>query len=824
MPKNGMVILDLATGKAARVERVKSFQVPEDGGGYIAYLHFPVSQPASSTAANEGTPARRAGPKKDYGGDLIVRRLADGNERTIPDVAEFSLSNDGKLLVYALASRSEESNGVYAIPPASDAAPVTVLAGAGKYTKLAWDEAQHQLAFLSTHDDAAARRPKYKLYLWNRQGTATEVASDQTPGFRAGFAISDHAAPSFSKNGEHLFFGCVPVPQRTSRDGDGANGAEAPLPDERAAFDLWSWKDDYIQPMQKVRVQMERNRSYRAVYNIADRKLVQLADPTMEDLTPSEDGRWALGGDDREYRPMVDYGERFSDAYLVDTMTGARTLLAKKHIGRITWSPDGKYALLFDGKNWNTISVPDARTVNLTGSLGVKFWQEDHDSPGVAPAYGMAGWTKDGKYVLLYDRFDIWRVNPDGSAAKNLTAGTGRKEHLAFRYVKLNPDPKDRWIDPSAPLLLRAENMDTHDTGFYRTSMEGSEQPLKLRMAAKNFSSPLKAKRADVLLLTESSFNEFPDLQVTDFSFRELRKISDANPQMSKLDWGTSELFDYRNADGAKLSGVLYKPENFDPKKKYPMIVYLYERLSQNVHHFVPPAPGHSINFSYYVSNGYLIMTPDIVYTIGYPGDSALKCVLAAVQEMVDRGFVDEKRIGIQGHSWGGYQIAYMLTRTNRFRAAEAGAPVADMVSAYDGIRWGSGLPRQFQYEQTQSRIGGSLWQYPLRYIENSPIFEADRVNTPLMILHNDADDAVPWYQGIEYYLALRRLGKEVYFFSYYGEPHHLTKRPNQKDYTVRLQQFFDHYLKDAPEPDWMVKGIPYIEHAAPPPATTDER
>jgi dipeptidyl aminopeptidase/acylaminoacyl peptidase len=242
------------------------------------------------------------------------------------------------------------------------------------------------------------------------------------------------------------------------------------------------------------------------------------------------------------------------------------------------------------------------------------------------------------------------------------------------------------------------------------------------------------------------------------------------------------------------------------------MIVYIYERLSQGVYNFVPPRPGTSINLAYYVSNGYLVLTPDIAYTIGSPGQSALKCVLPAIQAVVDKGFIDEKAIGIQGHSWGGYQIAYMITQTDRFRAVAAGAPVANMTSAYDGIRWGPGLPRQFQYERTQSRIGGTLWQYPMRFIENSPIFQADRVHTPLMMIHNDADDAVPWYQGIEYYLALRRLGKEVYLFTYNGEPHGLRRRPNQKDYTVRLQQYFDYYLKGAPKPDWMEHGIPYLE------------
>jgi dipeptidyl aminopeptidase/acylaminoacyl peptidase len=322
----------------------------------------------------------------------------------------------------------------------------------------------------------------------------------------------------------------------------------------------------------------------------------------------------------------------------------------------------------------------------------------------------------------------------------------------------------------------------------------------------------VKAKDADVYLLTEQTFNEFPDLVTTGGTFKELRKVSDANPQKSKLMWGTSEVVQYKNADGVPLKAALYKPENFDAHKKYPMMVYIYEKLTQNVNHFVSPAPGTSINVSYYVSNGYLVLEPDIVYTTGYPGQSALKCVIPAIQSVVDKGIVDEKAIGIQGHSWGGYQIAYMVTQTNRFRAVAAGAPVVNMISAYDGIRWGTGLPRQFQYERTQSRIGGSIWQYPTRFIENSPIFSADRVQTPVMILQNDGDDAVPWYQGVEFFLALRRLGKEVYLFNYNGQPHGLRNRADQKDYTIRLQQYFDHYLKGAPAPDWMEKGVPYLE------------
>jgi dipeptidyl aminopeptidase/acylaminoacyl peptidase len=322
-----------------------------------------------------------------------------------------------------------------------------------------------------------------------------------------------------------------------------------------------------------------------------------------------------------------------------------------------------------------------------------------------------------------------------------------------------------------------------------------------------------KAKNADVFMLTRGSFQEFPDLYVSGPTFADMRRWSDANPQQKDYLWGTSELVEWRSSqDNNMLQGVLYKPENFDPSRKYPMMVYFYERLSDQLNNYVAPAPGSSsINISFYVSRGYLVFTPDIPYKVGYPGESALESVVPGVQNLVAKGFVDEDAIGVQGHSWGGYQIAYLVTKTNIFKAAEAGAPVANMISAYGGIRWESGLSRMMQYEKTQSRIGGTLWEAPIHFIENSPIFWADKVETPLLMMHNDEDGAVPWEQGIEYFVALRRLNRPVWMLNYNGEAHGLRKMANRKDWTVRMQQFFDHYLKGDPMPVWMAEGVPAI-------------
>ena len=855
--KNALGIMNTATGQVTRIERVKSFQVPEDGSGFVAYLleakpdqarsnsptvresskeavvePSPNSTPGapspspSTTANNSGasgtSPTVREGSrsakKKEYGSDLVLRNTTTGTERTFNDALDYTLSKDAKTLVFAVSAKKEETNGLYALPTQSDAAPTALLGGKGKYLKPTWDEDQTELAFISDRDDAEAKQPKFKVYLWNRIGTATaiesaarnhtgagitEVVSTSSPGFRKDFVVSEKATLGFSLDGSHLFLGTAPPPEPEKTPDQ-----ETPA-DEKVLVDLWHWKDDYVQPIQKVRAEQERIRSYRAVYLVKDKKFVQLADEAMESVSPSNDGRYAIGADNRAYRIMSDYDPGLSDYYLVNTSDGTRKLVGQKQRFGASLSPGAKYSLSFDGKDWNSYSIADGRTVNLTKTLGVHFFDEENDVPATPSSYGVAGWTKDDREVLLYDRYDVWQLSPDGSNAKNLTDGVGRRDKIVLRYVRL--DPKERSIDPAKPLLLHAENEETRDSGFYRDRVNGG-LPEKLVMGAKDFNNPAKAKDSDVLMLTASRFDEFPDIWVTGPGFKNLKKVSNGDAQRAPFNWGSAELVSFKNTDGVPLQGLLLKPENFDPKKKYPMIIYIYEKLTQGLHAFRNPGPGTSINPTYYVSNGYLIFMPDIVYTTGYPGQSALKCVLPGIQAVVDRGFVNENAIGIQGHSWGGYQIAYMVTQTNRFKAAAPGAAVSNMTSAYSGIRWGTGLPRQFQYEHSQSRIGGSLWEYPMRYLENSPLFRADRVQTPLLMINNDEDDAVPWYQGIEFFLALRRLNKEAYMFSYNGEKHGLRKRINQKDYTRRLQEFFDHFLKGAPAPEWMQTGIPYLQ------------
>ncbi len=848
MPKPGLGVLTLATGAVFTADRVKSFKLAEDASRFVAFLLEPPEKkvepgPEKKEAEQKAADAKdkKKEKKKDAGTDLILRDLASGSMVTLSEVVEYTWPKDGSFVAYAVSSaaKTPERDGVY-LRRSSDGVTRAMLSGLGHYKGLAFDDKAVDLAFLSDRDDYKADAPAFKLYLWTSGNEAAlEAASASTPGMKAGWAPSENGSLEFSKDGERLFFGTAAAPR--------AEPDSAPDP---VKVDIWTWKDPLLQPMQKVRADEEKKRTYRAVLQLKDKRFVQLASEDLPELTVNDGPDVALGLSDVPYQQALSWDADHFDVYAVKLQDGSRRKLAEKSRFSATLSPGGGYVLTFDAGDtqWYAIRVSDGVKTNLTGKLGVRFDDESTDTPEPAPSYGTAGWSSADRSVLLYDKYDIWEIRPDGTGARMLTGGLGRKQGIVFRHVRTDPD--ETTIPVEKPILVFATNEKTKSTGYYRVTPtmalaaaqkpaaargktvvapstaplpSGYGEPARLVMIDKLLSGPagggrggasvLKPKNADApLVVTEQRFDEFPDLWAGDSSFAGLKKVSDANPQQSRYIWGRSELVDFRNTDGKPLRAILTRPENFDPSKKYPLLVYIYEELTNLLHRYVPPAPGTSINITRYVSNGYIVLQPDIEYEIGYPGESAMRCVIPAVQRVVDMGFVDPARIGIQGHSWGGYQITYMITRTNLFRAVEAGASVSNMISAYGGIRWGSGMSRAFQYERSQSRIGGPPWSRSLQFIENSPIFWVEKVQTPYLSIHNDEDDAVPWYQGIEFFSAMRRLGKEAFMFNFNGEKHGLRERENQKYWTVYMTEFFDHYLLGAPRPEWMDKGVPYLD------------
>jgi dipeptidyl aminopeptidase/acylaminoacyl peptidase len=722
------------------------------------------------------------------------------------------VNKNGAWLAYGVSSKTPANDGAYARGIANGHRK-TLLAGPGNYKGFVFDSAGTQAAFVSDRGD----KPVYKLYQWKTTG---DVATELPLPANAAMPVSDNGRLEFSKDGTHLFFGTAPP--------------RAAAPDENADLikvDIWNYKDAELQPMQKVRAEQELKRTYRAMFDLADKRFVQLATSDMPDVRVNDNATQALGVSNVRYRQLVSWDGNYDDYFLVKLADGSRTkILDKEHFGA-TVSPGGQFILYFDedDDNWYTVRVSDGVKTNITRGLGVMFQSETDDRPEHPAPYGQAGWTDGDNAVLLYDRYDIWEVHPDGRSPRMLTAGLGRKQHVVFRYSRAeaaapaNPEPEEEVgprrqadqpaISTTRPVLLSAVDERTKASGLYRVAFAGGADPAKLVMLDKAFGVPIKARNADVYVFTLSRFEEFGNLWTSSGAFTDMKQVSDANPQQAQYNWGTSELVDYVNADGKHLQAILTRPENFDPSKKYPMLVYIYEQLTNNLHRYVAPAPGgSSINVTRYASNGYIILQPDIVYDLGYPGQSALKCVLPAVQKVLAMGFVDPARVGIQGHSWGGYQISYMITKTNIFRAVEAGASVGDMFGGYGGIRWGTGMSRAFQYEKTQSRIGVPPWKNPLIYLENSPLFWIENIHTPYLTMANDEDDAVPWQQGIEFFTAMRRLGKEAYMFVYNGEKHGLRQRENQKHWTVHMAEYFDYFFKDAPKPDWMEHGVPYLD------------
>jgi dipeptidyl aminopeptidase/acylaminoacyl peptidase len=839
-PRNSLGIMTLASGQVATVEKVGSFAMPEESSTWLAYYKGNGGTGGGGGRGGRGAGAGRGGggrqggvpaatsgegqsergqeaangaKRKDPGADLILRNLTTNEETTIPEVTEYEWDTKGTWLAYATSSTDATKDGAFARRVA-DGTVKSLLSGRGHYKGLSFDEAGQQLAFLSDQAEYDQPVSPYRLYLWKAPSTSSGQAGDSpamelvgatTSGMPKGMVVADNAPPRFSSDGARLFLATAPPPPAPP-----APNAKTPAP---IPVDLWSSKDPIIQPMQKVRAEQERMRNYRAVVHLADKRFVQLATPDLPTVNPGDDVLHALGQSDMPYRMELSWDQTYNDVFLLDIKSG-KPQKVLEHWGSAgtAMSAGGKYVLYFDERNghWYTHRVSDGARVNLTEKLSVKF-QQQNDTPDLPGPYGSGGWTANDASVLLYDEFDIWEVKPDGTGARMVTSGEGRKQHLAFRYRSLDPDEKT--VPANKPLLLATTNDDTRATGFYRVaSLASTAAPEKVVMLDKGFGAPTKAKNADTLVFTLSKFEEFPNLWVSDTNFKNMQKVSDANPQQSQFVWGKAEMIDYINADGKKLRAVLIKPDNFDPTKKYPLMVYIYEELTNTLNGYSAPNVGTSINIPRYVSNGFVVLKPDIVYATGYPGESAEKCVIPAVNTVVGMGFIDPKRIGIQGHSWGGYQITHLITRTNLFAAVEAGASVSNMISAYGGIRWGTGMVREFQYEKTQSRIGAPPWEAPLQFIENSPIFWIKKIQTPYLTIHNDADDAVPWYQGIEFNTAMRRVGKEAYMFTYNGEPHGLRNRDNQKHWTVHMDEFFDHYLLGKPRPDWMDKGVTFLD------------
>ena len=844
MPKNALLILNLADGKQTKIDTVTSFQLSKEDKGWLTYRPVPPKAATPAPAATgTAAPTRPAGGTRRGAGraggagaaapatgtPMVLRNLATGVEQKLENVGEALMPKDGSILVYTIISKEGKEDGVYVRDLAKGAVHALFKAKT-KIAQIAVSDETKAVAFLAAAtlpspakpakpaDDgeeseaeapAAAPKPSkpadLALYFSPAgKDKAEVVVKTDTAGLTKGWVISDHGAITFSEKGSRVFFGSIPRPAEEKKDD---------TPDsEKVSVDIWNWQDKQIMPQQILQASAERNRSYMAAYTLATKKVLQLETETRQSVTVSArgEGKWALGSSDLNYRLQASWDADRSDESLIDMESGQSKFLLRKSEAHLTFSPDAKYLYAYDPVLRDYFVINLASRVTLRFKTGTLLFNEIEDTPSNPGAYGVAGWTKDDSQLLIYDAHDIWAIDPTGkSGPKNLTARTGLMSGTRLRY--LNLDPEAHFIDLAKPILLSSFDPDSKKAAIFSfDAFKGVDSMVRLISGDKTYSSPVKSKTGNRIWFTQQDFVEFPDVWVAKADFSEAKKLSNANPQQTQYNWGTTELVNWISADGQRLQGILIKPENFSYDKKYPMITYFYERLSDSLNTYHSPAPSAStVNLTYFASNGYVMFVPDIAYKTGYPGESSLSAIIPGVLSIVNRGYVDPSRLGIQGQSWGGYEVAYLVTQSNLFKCACSGAAVADMFSAYGGIRYGTGILREGQYEHGQSRIGGSIWEKPLRYLENSPLFWLDKVETPLLMMQNDKDGAVPFTQGIELFSGLRRLGKPAWMVSYNGEDHNIVERKNRKDWTIRLSQFFDHYLMDQPMPVWMSKGVP---------------
>lgn len=799
MPKDTLVVVELATMKTLRLPQATG-SASSENGSLVAYSYSITPQKDTTIKDDKKQP-------KKYD-RLVIYNVAKGDSITVDSVKRYLLDKKGTMVIYTKEADSLRS--VYAYTLDAKRGNQHTLLFENKIGKvassIAIDEDGKQVAFLATRDSVA--HALYDLYYFDRTTLKTKQIAETIAELPAGYAISAYGSLSFTREGGRLQFNIAPKPKKKP--------TPEKLPDdEKFSLDLWSWNDTIIQPQQLVDKNKIAEASYPAIYWIKENRAIALGDYNLESvrLAENESAPFAVGSTSKPYilytennvRPFIG-----SDSYLIDLKTGKRTMIRENGFGGCALSPNGQYVAYFElaDSSWYAMDTKTLQSRRLTGDIPYPLYNEDDDRPEAPSLYGLYGWTTGEEKMLIADRYDLWVVDPSGKKGSVNITRSGRTTDTQFKLVNTNTIPGKTTTDLTQPMLFISFNRVNKENGYYQLDGVGGEMK-RLVEGPYLYAGLARAKDADRVIYTRENFNEFGDLWTSDKSFANASKITDANPQQAQYKWGSVDLIKWIDFNGNECEGLIHYPENYDASKPYPTIVYFYEKQAFLRYRYNTPAPSRSIiNPVYCTSNDYIVFIPDINYVVGYPGKSCYDAVVSGTMALIDRGIADPKRIGLQGQSWGGYQGVYLVTQTDIFACSAPGTPVSNMISAYGGIRWSTGISRTLQYENNQSRIGATPWQRRDLYIDNSAIFFVDRIKTPQLIRHCDQDGAVPWYQSIEYYIALRRLGKPAWLLNYNGDQHNLESRAARMDWDKRMYQFFDYYLKDAPMPRWMKEGI----------------
>ena len=790
MPKDSLVIINVITNEITKIPSVKSFQLPKNGNDQLVYLND------------------IKGDINKVGSELVWVNLINKNNRKYNKIAQYQINPTGdRLVMYQIKTQNNPNKIILA--NVVDTNFKIINANFFTATGFSWDENGNTLVYLLAKDSTdKALQKNYDLFIYkNNDDSSKNIVSRNHPAIPKNYTIGGDKQLKFSKSGQKVEFGIQPI----------LPAKDTSLPEfERAALDIWHYNDPTLQSVQLKSLETDLKATEPIILNVLNDSVVYLGKIRDKNIinTLEGDGNYVYAIQDSSYEISSQWqGYSLKDIYTINTHTGNRYLVQKAWKGNLIKSAyNGNHLVFYDEilKKYYSYDALKKTKCVIAKDIKYSLFDEENDVPDDPNAYGIAKWLDDNETLIIYDRYDLWLVDANG-IKPSIALTNGRKSKTVYRFVDINTEKLVFTQNDS--LLLKGFNEINKSESIAILTL-ANKQLSVINSFPMHITTIEKAKNSNDIVVMQEDEKNAPNLFNYSFSniIQNPKSFTNINEQQKNYNWLKTELVTWKAYTRKNVEGILYYPENFDPQKKYPMIVYFYERNNQTLHNYLPPAPtGSRLNIPFFASRGYIIFVPDIWYQKGYPGQGAYDYILSGTRAMIKKGFIDSTKVGLQGQSWGGYQIAYLITKTNLYAAAWAGAPVVNMTSAYGGIRWGPGIVRQFQYEKTQSRIGATLWERPDLYIKNSPLFSLPSVTTPIVIMSNDADDAVPWYQGIEYFTAMRRLNKKIWLLVYNNEAHNLTERKNKKDIQIRQQQFFDHYLMGATMPTWMSKGLPAI-------------
>ncbi len=782
-------ILDLTTGAAVTIDDVATFAF-SDQEGYLAFRRYP---PVKTPPVENADPA---------GAPLTLRDLKTGVDTTFGNVTSFAWQDKGTHLAMTIGVEGREGNAVQVYDPSRGELKV-LDSGNAVFTALVWRKDSADLAALRSVKNKDYEGETYLPLAWKNLGTKTagEVAAPQR--------VVASRTPQWSEDGRLLFIGVADWDRKIETKSD----------EEPSNVEVWHPRDTNVISEQKLRVARDRDRHVVAVWHLAENRIVPLGTNVKETMQLPRSGGRAVALDDTPYESTGMFGRHFTDVYKVDLGTGSRAKVATKLSPPVWPSPGGRYILNFkDGEFW-IYDLESGEARNVSKPAGVSFIDKDDDHPSlVRPSWGVAGWTKNDASVIVNGEFDLWELFPDGSKPKRLTDGAA--DQVRHRYV--NPEAPvtggrggrgggaaQEPIDVAKPVYVSVSGIWTKKNGYALLSEGKVDRTVWLDP---NLSRLAKTKPADEYAYQAEDFGAAPNIFVGDADLRDAKQVTDTNPFAKDYAWGKSQLVEYKSPKGERLQGALFYPANYDPAKKYPLIVHIYERESQFLHRYFPVSDRSPYTEAIWSANGYFVLMPDIVFRPRDPGMSVLECVTAATKKVLETGMIDSKRVGLIGHSWGGFGTSFVMTQTDLFTAGVAGGPLTDLVSSYGEIYWNSGTPETDHAEVGQERLEVPLWEDPAAYMRNSAVFHVNKMKGALLLSVGDKDGASDWHQDIEMYNLARRAGKQCIMLVYPGENHALAVKANQQDYHRRILEWFDHYLKDQAPKAWIDKGVTVLD------------